>query len=328
MENLTNEQIVDIINFYKECGISEDMYLSRNGVLDIFSLIGMTPKFDEQGNRLPTVYEQLSIAPVFRDKKEVPIVFAIKHKVSKIYKPKEDDKISTDDYTFVGEKEDQVNDRVILNKLKQDYFSAIVNGNLSEATRLYDLIDRMTGGKAERFIGIQYNSVKFYKKMQKQLLIDMFANFVILMILSEKHSVKDGIVKFNKLYKAFIQKQLSSGNFGLIKNKSINIPEINQITISISEDQKIKGSNVKANLSKGQKTDAAANVPKPETNRENHTFVSFVKEKINHKLSKLRKSFEERIFSSNKEKFIEEESEKEVILPRKSEQTIKILESD
>ena len=50
MENLTNEQIVDIINFYKECGISEDMYLSRNGVLDIFSLIGMTPEFDEQGN--------------------------------------------------------------------------------------------------------------------------------------------------------------------------------------------------------------------------------------------------------------------------------------
>ena len=93
MENLTNEQIVDIINFYKQCGISEDMYLSRNGVLDLFSLIGIAPEFDEQGNRIPTVYEQLSIAPVFRDKHEVPIVFAIKHKVSKVYKPKEDDKI-------------------------------------------------------------------------------------------------------------------------------------------------------------------------------------------------------------------------------------------
>ena len=183
MENLTNEQIVDIINFYKECGISEDMYLSRNGVLDLFSLIGITPEFDEQGNRLPTVYEQLSIAPVFRDKQEVPIVFAIKHKVSKVYKPKEDDKISTEKYTYNGSKE-QVNDKVVLNKLKEDYFSAVANGNLSEATRIYDLIDKITGGQADYFIGIQFNCVKFYKKMQKQLLIDMFANFVILMILN------------------------------------------------------------------------------------------------------------------------------------------------
>ena len=102
MENLINEQIVDIINFYKECGVSEDMYLSRNGVLDIFSLIGMTPKFDEQGNREPTVYELLEIPPVFRDKKEVPIVFAIKHKISKVYKPKDDDKISTDKFKRAG----------------------------------------------------------------------------------------------------------------------------------------------------------------------------------------------------------------------------------
>ena len=37
MENLTNEQIVDIINFYKLCGITDDMYLSREGVLDLFT---------------------------------------------------------------------------------------------------------------------------------------------------------------------------------------------------------------------------------------------------------------------------------------------------
>lgn len=324
MENLTNEQIVDIINFYKDCGVSEDMYLSRDGVLDIFSLIGMTPKFDEQGNREPTVYELLEIPPVFRDKKEVPIVFAIKHKVSKIYKPKEDDKISTDKYTYAGSKE-QVSDKVILNKLKQDYFSAIVNGNLSEATRIYDIIDKITGGKADYFIAVQYNSVKFYKKMQKQLLIDMFANFVILMILSEKHSIKDGIVKFNKLYRAFIQKELGSGNFGLIKNKSIKIPEISKITISISEDRKIKGSNVKAMPVKQSK------IAQPENQQEekqNQTFISFVKEKINHKLSKLKKSFEERIFSDNKHKFFESESEKDSSAFRKSEQNTKILESD
>ena len=325
MENLTNEQIVDIINFYKECGVSEDMYLSRNGVLDIFSLIGMAPEFDEQGNRLPTVYEQLEIPPVFRDKKEVPIVFAIKHKVSKIHKPKEDDKISTDKYTYGGSKE-QVSDKVILNKLKQDYFSAIVNGNLSEATRIYDIIDKITGGKADYFIAVQYNNVKFYKKMQKQLLIDMFANFVILMILSEKHSIKDGIVKFNKLYRAFIQKELGNGNFGLIKNKSIKVPEISKITISISDERKIKGSNVKAGNIKSAKSVQTQNekqgVP------ENQTFVSFVKEKINHKLSKLKKSFEERIFSDRKTKFVNPEIEKDTIFKKPEQTTIKILESD
>ena len=324
MENLTNEQIVDIINFYKECGVSEDMYLSRNGVLDIFSLIGMTPKFDEQGNRELTVYELLEIPPVFRDKKEVPIVFAIKHKVSKVYKPKDDDKISTDKYTYAGSKE-QVNDKVILNKLKQDYFSAIVNGNLSEATRLYDIIDKITGGKADYFIAVQYNNVKFYKKMQKQLLIDMFANFVILMILSGKHSIKDGIVKFNKLYRAFIQKELGNGNFGLIKNKSIKAPEISNITIRISDDRKIKGSNVKAGLVKSANANQNEKQQEPQ---ESQTFVSFVKEKINHKLNKLKKSFEERIFSDSKRKFMETEISQKDSGFRKSEQTAKILESD
>ena len=324
MENLTNEQIVDIINFYKECGISEDMYLSRNGVLDIFSLIGMTPEFDEQGNRLPTVYEQLSIAPVFREKKEVPIVFAIKHKVSKVHIPKEDDKFSTDNYTYVGSKE-QVNDKIILNKLKQDYFSAIVNGNLSEATRIYDIIDKITGGKADYFIAVQYNSVKFYKKMQKQLLIDMFANFVILMILSKKYALKDGLVKFDKLYKAFIQKELSNGNFGLIKNKSMKIPEISKITISISDTEKIKGSNVKAGAFKNVKP---AKVETPQELQENKTFVSFVKEKINHKLSKLKKSFEERIFSDKKSRFIETDEDSKEKVSKKFEQNIKILEND
>ena len=211
-----------------------------------------------------------------------------------------------------------------MNKLKQDYFSAIANGNLSEATRIYDIIDKITGGKADYFIAVQYNSVKFYKKMQKQLLIDMFANFVILMILSEKHSIKDGIVKFNKLYRAFIQKELGSGNFGLIRNKSIKAPEISKITIRVSEDRKIKGSNVKAGVVKNPNPVQTEN---NQENKENQSFVSFVKEKINHKLSKLKKSFEERIFSDNKNKFFDTEKNSGSGF-RKSEQTSKILESD
>ena len=325
MENLTNEQIVDIINFYKMCGISEDMYLSRNGVLDLFSLIGIAPEFDEQGNRVPTVYEQLSIAPVFRDKKEVPIVFAIKHRVSKIHKAKPEDKISTEIYKYAGEKE-QVSDKIILIKLRQDYFSAVVNGNMSEATRIYDLIDKITGGKADYFIGVQYNCVKFYKKMQKQLLIDMFANFVILMILSKKHTVKDGLIKFDKLYKAFIQKELSNGNFGLIKNNSISAPEISKISVTIAEDDNVKVSAIKSSKTKDEKI---SSVQKPAEAQTTQTFVSFVKEKIQHKLSKLKKSFEERIFASSEEKIADLTDEKQIKRKlKKGEQAVNILESD
>lgn len=320
MENLTNEQIVDIINFYKMCGISEDMYLSRKGVLDLFSLIGISPEFDEQGNRLPTVYEQLEIAPVFRDGKEVPIVFAIKHKVSKIHKPKQTDKISTDKFTYTGAKE-QVSDKVILNKLKLDYFSAIVNGNLNEATRIYDIIDKITGGKADYFIGVQYNNVKFYKKMQKQLLIDMFANFLILMILNKKYSVKEGLVKFNKLYKAFVQKQLESGNFGLITNKSMKVPEIKNITVSVSEDEKIKASNVKAEAVKMQK---APEFPEQNT----QTFASFIKEKIGLKLNRIKKNFEETFFSNKVKGFFAEESDMSTVDFSKNEPVVRVLESD
>lgn len=323
MENLTNEQIVDIINFYKMCGISEDMYLSRKGVLDLFSLIGISPEFDEQGNRIPTVYEQLEIAPMFRDGKEVPIVFAIKHKISKVHKSKPEDKISTDKFTFNGSKE-QVSDKVILNKLKQDYFSAIANGNLNEATRIYDIIDKITGGKADYFIGVQYNCVKFYKKMQKQLLIDMFANFVILMILNKKYSVKEGIIKFNKLYKAFVQKQLESGNFGLISNESMKIPEINKITISVSEDEKIKASNVKAEASKAPKVQDVSSQGVQNT----QTFASFVKEKIGLKLNRIKKNFEETFFANKIKNFAGFEPDMDVAAFQKNEPTIKVLETD
>lgn len=325
MDNLTNEQIVDIINFYKLCGISEDMYLSRNGVQDIYSLIGITPEFDEEGNRLPTVYEQLSIAPMFREGREVPIVFAIKHKVSKIHKIDSDNKFCSQKFTFSCSKE-QVDDKIIINKLKQDYFSAVANGNLSEATRLYDLIDKLTGGKADYFIGIQYNCVKFYKKMQKQLLIDMFANFVILMLLSKKNKVKDGLVRFDKLYKAFIQNELKNGSFDLIKNESGSIPEISKIAVTIKEGEVVKTSEVKSSPENNSTINQKLNSSE---NQKNQTFVSFVKDKINCKLSKLRKKFEQRIFDEKNIIFDEKQSEKKIKKAlKRSEHSIKILESD
>ena len=324
MENLTNEQIVDMINFYKMCGISEDMYLSKKGVLDLFSLLGISPEYDEHGNRLPTVYEQLAMPPVFREGKEVPIVFAIKHKVEKIYKPKEDDKILNEKFMYSESNSvERINDKVILNKLKQDYLTAVANGNLSEATRIYDLIDLMTGGKADFFIGVQFNAVKFYKKMQKQLIIDMFANFVILLILTKQYSVKDGIVKFDKLYKSFIQSQLKNGNFGLIKTKNIKIPDIKDIKVSIKDSQKdksVKINNLTKNDLKVKKQDII------QEKKKSQGMISYIKNKVQIKLNKLKKHFLGDSFSVSGEdlKILETEKPK----TKKATQQIKILEND
>lgn len=322
MENLTNEQIVDIINFYKLCGISEDMYLSEKGVLDLFTLLGIVPKYDDEGNRMPTVYEQLEIAPVFRDGKEVPIVFAIKHKVKKIFKGNHFNGCTNFVYKGVSKKK---SDMDVLNQLKRNYFSAIANGNMSEATRIYDVIDLMTGGKADFFISIQFNCVKFYKKMQKQLLIDMFANFVILMILSKKPLVKEGVVKLDKLYKSFVKEQLSFGGFGY---SSGSAPKLSNVTISLGGDDGVQKLTVKAHATKNEakvEENISQEVPPQETkNQEN--IISYVKSKISRKLSHLKEHFTrkldtEKTIDENKEDLSKPNSEK-------SDRTLNILEND
>lgn len=321
MENLTNEQIVDIINFYKLCGISEDMYLSQDGVKDLFSLLGIVPEYDEDGNRLPTVYEQLSIAPKFRDGKEVPIVFSIKHKASKIGKSP---KIDSTSFKYVGEKE-SVNDKAILNRFKQDYFSAISNGNMVEATRLYDLIDMMTGGKADFFIGVQYNCVKFYKKMQKQLLIDMFANFVILMILSKKQIIKEGLIKFDKLYKSFVEHELKNENFGLVGGKETKIPQISSISVSIDDNYNVNKISVKA-TAKPKKDNGEVKQINTQSLSESFEkkseggFINLIKSKVTSKINKIKDSLSE--------KQIVDAEKKDDINLIKSEKTLNILEND
>ena len=320
MENLTNEQIVDIINFYKSCGISEDMYLSRNGVLDLFTLLGISPEFDDDGNRLPTVYEQLEIPPVFSCGEEVPIVFAIKHKVEKINKSPNIDNLT---FTYVSAKEPE-EDKDVLNKFKADYLSAISNGDLVEATRLYDMIDMMTGGKADEFIGVQFNAVKFYKKMQKQLLIDMFANFVILMILSQKGNLKDGLVKFDKLYKSFIENELKNSGIAVSKNESV--PILSGITINVEDGEGSRKVNVKSQSKQNGRTirtelseTLGGESEKPQN------IVSFIKSKITMKVNKIKEKLEQTFSVSKPE---QKDTGKKKIEETQADKNPKVLEND
>ena len=322
MENLSNNQILEIINFYKECGISEETYLSSDGVLDIFSLLGIIPEFSETGERIPTVYELLEIPPQFVDEKEVPIVFAIKNRAFKVHKF--EDK-RPQNFTYLGQKESaNASEIIILNKFKQDYFSAIANGNMIEATRLYDLIDKLTGGKADEFIGINYNCVKFYKKMQKQLLMDMFANFVILRVLSKQIAIKEGLTKLDKLYKEF-EKELERQSFIFLGKKKIRLPKISKIEISTSSEeisQKVVVSN-KSNHKKLQinnETAEANNVNTEIKKQNNSGLISFIKEKVSVKFNRLRDQFQ----TVNRDVF--EPIKQEKILDQ--EKPTKILEND
>ena len=293
MENLSNEQIIDIINFYKMCGISEDMYLSSAGVLDLFALLGINPEFDEQGNRVPTAYEYLGIPPKFENEKEVPIVFAIKHHVSKIHKS--DDKI-TGTFTYVGEKEMQ-GDRMILDKFKQDYFSAIASGNLMEAAKLYDIIDQVTGGKADDYIGVNYNCVKFYKRMQQQLIMDIFANFVILRVLNRQAAMQEGVVKLDKLYKEFVATELKNFKFSFLGRKRFRLPKISKMVVNVSEGETNKkvvaSAQSKMRRHELQKMQSDATEQMKEAEQEKTGLISYIKRKIRGKLPTLKQTIVE-----------------------------------
>ena len=154
MENLSNEQIIGIIEFYKKCGISEEAYLSKDGALDLFTLLKIEPEFDEDGNRVLTPYEQLEMIPKFEGGEEVPLVFAIKNRVKKVSHG------VTGEFVYGGAKKSDSME--ILHKFKQDYFNAIAAGDYSEAQRTFDFVNKLTGGKAEEVIGINYKNEMFY----------------------------------------------------------------------------------------------------------------------------------------------------------------------
>lgn len=318
MENLTNEQIIDIIKFYEKCGVSEETYLSKDGALDLFTLLKIKPEFDEDGNRKLTPYELLEVLPKFEDGHEVPIVFAIKHKAKKVVHGG----AVSGEFTFAGARKSDSMD--ILNKFKQDYFNAMDALNVSEATRIFNLIDKLTGGHAEEVLGVKYNYEMFYIKMKRQLLIDLFANFLILRIMNRKSQVKEGVVKADKLYKEFVdsqEKQLTEAGIGIGGNAPV-LEDVNIVITQESEDdeeeKKTEFSSEKLNQSVAKQTQE---VVKQHTIAEN--IESFIKEKFE-KIKTIRKNFG---IESEKQEQKEDTKEPEQ-KTEKNEKFAAVLESD
>lgn len=320
MENLTNEQIIDIINFYNQCGIAEEIYLSKDGALDLFTLLKIKPEFDDEGNRILTPYELLEVVPKFRGREEVPIVFAIKHKVSKVAHG------LSGEFAYGGEKKQDSME--ILHKFKKDYFNAMAVGNLSEAQRTFDLIDKLTGGNAEEIIGVNYNYEMFYAKMKRQLLIDLFVNFLILRIMNRKSQVKEGIVKVDKLYKEFVESQTKQESIVAdIAGFQIGTPVIENIELELDEDEleneedtkKTTVSVEKFNENVAKQTQEAV-VQKTIT----ENVTSFIKERVEKKIKNVCSGIFDLFAEQNKESSEEEKSAED----KQPEKPVAVLESN
>jgi hypothetical protein len=317
MENLTNEQIIDIIEFYKLCGIADETYLSKDGALDLFTLLKFKPEFDDDGNRVLTPYELLEIIPKVENGEEVPIVFAIKNRVKKVSHNPE----RAGTFTYVGGRE--IDSLEVLNKFKHDYYNAVAEGNVSEASRIFDLIDNLTSGHGEEFIGINYNAEMFYIKMKRQLLIDLFANFLILRIMNRKSQVKEGLLKADKLYKEFVEQQKKNGDemqdmlasaAPIIENFDIVIPD------ELEEDEPAQENvNAKLNVNVSKQTQETII-----NNSIAEHIESFIKSKIEKKIKNLKKPYADEFETAEKqEEKPEKNTEKNV-----AEKTAAVLESN
>ncbi len=233
------EQLTEIA--YQEMNISPSVFTKKGKAMDIFSLLKIKPMYDENNKRILTPYEVLGIPPQFNSEgKEIPIVFAIKNPIFKVAKLKEDN------FHFVYKGQIEKSEESIVDTLKFNYKKALFVGNEAEAEMYLKLLDEATGGKAKEILGNFYNYTKFYKKMKKQLLMDIFAHFFLLYI-NKKTTVKNGVTKKGKLFKAYKLKSQTmdsdvyefdgemAPDIG-VQNPELSVIQSIKITRTVSED--------------------------------------------------------------------------------------------
>jgi hypothetical protein len=161
--------------------------------------------------------------------------------------------------------------------------------------------------------------------MQQQLLIDMFANFVILMILSKKNLLKDGIVKLDKLYKAFVQKEIENSGLGLVGGAIA--PKLSNISVSVKDDDVTKKVVIKTSTKVAGKKEKIVVQESIKTEDENkpQDIISFIKSKINSKVNKIREHFDKNFQKDENKPKVEEKINHNM---NKSDKTASVLEND
>ncbi len=227
---------LDVERFFKILGVKEAEGKGKSA--NLYQILGCLPETDENGNRLKTPYELLGVPPQFRDGKEVPIVFAIKNRAKKI--GKYSGEITEFFYSKINKLRKAQEEEDTIEALKKQYKHAEFMGNIDEAMSIVEVINSLSGGRAEEIMGSYYNYAKFYKKMKKQLLMDMFSHFFLTYIQRYKTQLREGLIKTDVTYRPYFEKTFTveQNDFNNIV-KDINFGkadygEIQTITVNTS----------------------------------------------------------------------------------------------
>ncbi len=223
MENITNEILEEATKVYKQMGVSPDAFLTQGKVKNIYDFLGIKPEVDEAGKRTLTPYELLGVLPNIVGDVEKPIVFFIRNKLKNLKPVK-----TAQAENFIFSKEKNNKDDSLIEFVLNSYRTALAQNNISEAERHFDMLNKLTGGKAKHYIGSVYDYTKFYRQMKKQLLIDLFSHFFLLYLMQKKSLIKKGLIIKNKKFKAYNQNKIFQTNIEnqLPEIKSVRIDEI------------------------------------------------------------------------------------------------------
>lgn len=196
MINFTKGQLIE---FFKSIGLTEKEYLNKGEIVDLFKLLSFKPKINTNGERELTPYEILRVPPKFRDGKEVPIVFIIKNRTRAIGKYK------GQELNFYYKPNTVKNEKTIIETLKSKYRQAIFSGDDEMAKNYLSMIEGLSKTEARDLIDRFYDYSKFYKRMKRQLIIDLFAHFFLAYIMNNLTKIKKGLVKLDRVYRPYRQ---------------------------------------------------------------------------------------------------------------------------
>ena len=200
MDNFSEEVLTEVLKFYKAIGLKKSDFLKADNILGMYQILGIKPEFDENGNRRLTPYEILGVPPIIVNGKEIPIVFAIKNKSKKV---KRIGKTEGPVVDFVYKNKKVQEKDSLLEQLKKQYIQALLAGDEELAAQFLQMIDELTGGRSVEVLHSFYDYTKFYRRMKKQLLIDLFNHFFLMYMLQNSLNIKNGVIKKGKVYKAF-----------------------------------------------------------------------------------------------------------------------------
>lgn len=177
-----------------QLGIPLDRCVNKEGIVDLFKLLGISPRLKADGSREITPYEILGVVPVFDNGKEKPIVFAIKNRAQKLGHYEGSQKT----FFYVSKKYEK--EKTVVESLKANYRRAVCMGDVEQAEKILSTLVDVSPEEARKLVSTFYDYSRYYKRMKKQLMLDLFSHFFLMYMSAVLISTKKGLAKNNNLY--------------------------------------------------------------------------------------------------------------------------------